>query len=119
LHASRFTESVNTDLNISATSTTFQTVSAFVQVNSTTTPNCIGVVAERPMYFTNFAGVSSGSDVLGVTHIGKTFYFADVTSGPGYASFITILNPGTTAANITATYNVGGSVAATQTLQVA
>jgi len=71
------------------------------------------------MYFTNFAGISSGSDVLGSTHTGKTFYFADVSSGPGYASFLTILNPGTTAANVTATYNVGGSVAATQTLQVA
>ena len=119
LHASRFTESVNTDLNISTTSTTYQTVSAFIQVNSTTTPNCTGVVAERPMYFNSFDGVRSGSDVLGATHTGKTFYFADVTSGPGYASFITILNPGTTAANITATYNIGGSVAATQTLQVA
>ena len=118
-HASRFTESVNIDLNIPTTSSTAQTDSAFIQVNSTATPNCNGVVAERPMYFTNFAGVSSGSDVLGATHTGKTFYFADVTSGPGYASFITILNPGTTAANITATYNSGGSVVATQTLQVA
>lgn len=117
-HASRFTESVNTDLNIAATSSTSQTDSAFIQVNSTATPNCVGVVAERPMYFTNFAGVSSGSDVLGTTHTGKTFYFADVSSGPGYASFITILNPGTIAANITATYNSGGSVVATQTLQV-
>ena len=119
VHNSRFTESVNTDLNISATVTNYQTDSAFIQVDSTTTPNCTGVIAERPMYFTNFTGVSSGSDVLGATHTGKTFYFADVSSGPGYASFITILNPGTTAANITATYNVGGSVAATQTLQVA
>src|SRR5205085_9707435 len=90
-----------------------------VSVNSTTTPNCKGVIAERPIYFTNFAGVSSGSDVLGATHTGKTFYFADVSTGQGYASFITILNPGTSAANITATYNVVGSVAATQTLQVA
>src|SRR5207249_2582075 len=80
VHASRFTESVNTDLNIAATSSTYQTDSAFVQVNSTTTPNCTGVVAERPIYFTNFDGVSSGSDVLGATHTGKTFYFADVPS---------------------------------------
>src|SRR5205807_7937829 len=52
-HASRFTEPVNADLNMPASSTSYQTVSAVVTVNTTTSPNCTGVVAERPMYFSN------------------------------------------------------------------
>lgn len=118
LHASRFTESVNSDLDIPANSGFYQTDSAIVTVNSTASPNCMGIVAERPMYFTDFTGVSSGSDVLGSTHAGKTFYFADVPTGGGYASFITILNPGSATANITASYDVGGTTVNTQMLAV-
>ena len=117
-HASRFTESVNSDLNTPTSSGLYQTNSTIVTVNSTASPNCLGIVAERPMYFTNFLGVSSGSDVLGSTHTGNTFYFADIPTGGGYASFITILNPGTLTANISATYDVGGATVNTQTLAV-
>ena len=118
VHASRFTESVNTDLNTPASSSNYQTDSAIVTVNSNASPNCAGVVAERPMYFTNFIGVSSGSDVLGATKTGNTFYFADVPTGGGYASFITVLNPGTTTANVSAAFDVGGTTINTLTLQV-
>ena len=114
-HATRFTESVNADLGRPASGSSFLTDSVIVTV---TNSRCAGVVAERPMYFTNFAGVSSGSDVLGSTSTGNTFYFADVAGGGGFSSFITILNPGTTTANITATYVVGGKQSGTQTLQV-
>ncbi len=117
-HASRFTESVNSDLSIAANSGFYQTDSAIVTVNSIASPNCMGIVAERPMYFTDFTGVSSGSDVLGSTFAGKTFYFGDVPTGGGYSSFITILNPNTTTANITATYYAGGAIVNTQTLTV-
>ena len=117
--ASRFTESVNTDLNTAANGTSFQTDSAIVTVNSSTTPNCAGVVAERPMYFTNFSGVNSGSDVLGATTTGTTFYFADVPIGGGYSSYITILNPGTSTATVTANFISGGrQVGTPQTVQV-
>ena len=116
--ATRFTESVNTDLSTPASAGNYQTDSAIVTVNSTASPNCTGIVAERPMYFTNFVGVSSGSDVVGATKLGTTFYFADVPTGGGYASFLTILNPGTTTANITATFVVGGATVTTQTLAV-
>ncbi len=118
-HASRFTVSVNSDLNTPANASAYQTDSAIVSVTNPTT--CAGVVAERPMYFTNFAGVSSGSDVLGATHTGTNFYFADVPTGGGYASFLTILNPGNTTATVTATFVVGGSTISsqTQTIQVA
>jgi hypothetical protein len=106
--ASRFTESVNTDLKTLANGSSFQTDSAVVTVDSATTPHCAGVVAERPMYFTKFNGVSSGSDVLGSTHTGTTFYFADVPTGGGYSSYITILNPGNSTATVTASFIVGG-----------
>jgi hypothetical protein len=75
------------------------------------------------MYFTAL-GTRSGSDVVGVTHTSTTFYFADMAVGtqPGggiYSSFLPILNPGTTAANVTATYYASGLKVGTQTLTVA
>ena len=88
--ATRYTETVNSDLNMPPSSTAYQTDSAIV---TTTNPNCNGIVAERPMYFTNFLSVSSGSDVVGATSLATSFYFADMPTTPGYSSFITILNP--------------------------
>jgi streptogramin lyase len=85
------------------------TDSAIVAVDNTTTPLCTGIVAERPMYF-NAQGTNSGSDVLGVTHLASTFYIADVAvgaqNGGSYSSFITILNPPTSAGSavVTASY---------------
>ena len=118
VHASRFTESVNADLTTPASSSSYIEVSAVVTVDTLITPGCAGVVAERPMYFTNFIGVSSGSDTLGVTQTGTTFYFADVPTGGGYASFLTVLNANTTIAHITATFSVGGTSILTRTIQV-
>jgi hypothetical protein len=118
VHASRFTESVNADLNTPASSGSYIEDSAIVTVDTLITPICAGVVAERPMYFTNFNGVSSGTDALGATHTGTTFYFADVPTGGGYSSYITILNANTTIAHITATFSVGGTSILTRTIQV-
>jgi len=117
-HASRFTESVNADLNTPASSTSYQTVSAVVTVNTTISPNCAGVVAERPIYFTNFLGISSGTDVLGATHLATTFYFADVPIGGSYVSYVTILNPASTTATATALFSAGGKTVAKQTIQI-
>jgi outer membrane protein assembly factor BamB len=113
---SRYTESVNNDLHMSASGSGYQTDSAIVSV---TNAPCTGVVAERPMYFTNFKGISSGTDVVGATHTGSDFYFADVSSLPSYHSYLTILNPpGGATATITATYSQGGTVLGTDTLAV-
>jgi hypothetical protein len=77
------------------------------------------VVAERPIYFTNFKGVSSGTDELGATHTGTDFYFADVSSLPGYNSYLTILNaPNGLVANITVSYYRGGALLGTDTTTV-
>jgi len=64
----RWTEGVNNDLGIAASSTSYQGVSTIVQV--TNTPTCKGVVVERPIYFNNFFGISSGTDALGATRLG-------------------------------------------------
>ncbi len=115
---SRVTQYVNNDLSVPQSQATGVSVSALVQVNSTATPNCNGIVAERPMYF-NALGVNSGDDVMGATHAASSFYFADVPTGGGYSSFITILNPGNSPATVTATYYAGGTQVGTQMTTVA
>ncbi len=92
------------------------TNSAIVAVDNTITPLCAGIVAERPMYF-NALGTNSGSDVLGVTRLASTFYIADVAvgaqNGGYYSSFITILNPPTSAGSavVTAKYYANSATA--------
>lgn len=114
----RHTDNVDQDLGTSPGGIGID-VSTIVKVDNTITPNCAGVVAERPMYFTNVFGVSSGHDALGTTHLGTNFYFADVSSLPGYRSFITILNPsGGSTANILVTYYLNSSVQGTDALAV-
>src|SRR6266567_985473 len=113
----RLTEDVDHDLGFSPTQSTSASVSSTVTVNSTSTPNCTGIVAERPMYF-HFNGVQSGGDALGATHTGSPFYFADVPTGGGYASFLTILNPGTTTATVTVNYYANGQNVKNQSLAV-
>ena len=110
---SRYEEGVDGDLGTSPNGPGV-TDSAIVTVNTQVTPNCAGIVAERPMYF-NALGTNSGSDVLGVSHLAQTFYIADVAVGsqPGggyYSSFIPILNPpaASQAATVVATYYANG-----------
>ncbi len=83
-----------------------------------TSLNGVGIVAERPMYF-SWRGINSGTDALGATTLGQDFYFADVEAARNYASFITILNPpGGQNANITVSYLSGGKQVGTATLLV-
>ena len=119
---SRVTDWVNSDLGVSPTGPGISDA-AIITVNTAITPNCNGIVAERPMYF-NAIGVNSGSDVIGITHTGTTFYFADLavgneTSGGSYASFIPMLNPGTTVATVTVSYFANGQKVGSQQLAVA
>ncbi len=115
---SRVTQYVNNDLSVPQSQSTGVSVSAIVQVNTTATPNCTGIVAERPMYF-NALGVNSGDDVMGATHTATNFFFADIPTGSGYSSFITILNPGTSPATVTVTYYSGSVSVKTQKVTVA
>ncbi len=114
---SRFTESVNQDLKNDASSSLGYNVASIVNVSNTST--CAGVMAERPIYFTNYHGIASGTDVAGATHLGTSFSFADVASNASHISFLTILNPpGGALATVTATYYAGGNVVGRQTATV-
>ena len=115
----RVEENVNTDLGLSNNGTgPGISDSAIVKVNTASTPNCTGIVAERPMYF-NALGTNSGSDVIGMTHLGTTFYFGDMGVGNGYTSFIAILNPpNSPSATVTARYYSGGALVGTQSVIV-
>jgi hypothetical protein len=55
------------------------------------------------MYFSNH--IKGVSDVVGATHTGQTFYFADVPSSNGFSSYLTILNRGTNTATVKASYS--------------
>jgi kumamolisin len=115
-HSVRTTISANTDLGVSASSTTSESISAIVTSN-------VPVVVERPMYF-NFFGIASGTDVLGATNANQTtFYFAEGdarhNSSQSYSTFVTMLNPSQTAtANVTITYYANGNTVGTQNLAV-
>jgi len=83
-----------------------------------TSLNGVGIVAERPMYF-SFNGINSGTDALGSTKLGQDFYFADVEAQRNYSSFITILNPpGGNNANVTVSYLAGGTQIGATTIVV-
>ncbi len=115
---SRLTESANGDIGYADSSSNAANVAAVVTVNGTATPNCSGVVVERPIYFMNFHGISSGTDVLGSTQLHTTSYFADVQSSANFTSYLTILNPNNANANVTVNYYLNGKVAGTQSAAV-
>lgn len=120
-HDSRVTASVNGDLQIPEQQPVGSLVSAVVTVSAT--GGCSGLVVERPMYF-NYHGVTSGSDVLGTTMLTQTYYIADVPTSATATSFensyITVLNPSTTAtASAQINYYAGGNNVGFQTLSVA
>jgi hypothetical protein len=75
------------------------------------------VVVERPMYF-DYQGMTGGSDVIGVTAPASTFYFAEGTTRPGFDTYITIANPGSTTADVTLTYMKGNGQTFDQRMSV-
>ncbi len=120
-HSSRYTASVNQDVSVPEQQQPGTLLSAVVTVPATT--GCAGVVVERPMYF-NYHGVTSGSDVLGTTTLGQSFFLADVPTKAGTSSFetsyITVLNPSTTTNAIVGVgYFAHGGFLGYQTLYVA
>src|SRR5207244_13179050 len=68
------------------------------------------------LYFSKYHGISSGSDVIGATHLSNTYYFADVPTGSNFISYITILNPNSVAATVTASYYANGNTVQSQTI---
>ncbi len=76
-----------------------QAVSA--RVEST---NEVGIIAERPMYFTYGPGITGGHNVLGTTAPRRAWYFAEGYTGAGFDEYLTIQNPNPTAGTATITY---------------
>ncbi|GHO69237.1 hypothetical protein KSC_081290 [Ktedonobacter sp. SOSP1-52] len=102
--SSRFTVNVNGELGLPQS--TQYAISTIVQVTSGP-----GIVAERPMYF-NYRGIiSSGTDVLGASNPGTSYYFplADTRQDSTLSwTYISILNPSTSqTAHVTLTYYDG------------
>lgn len=66
------------------------------------------VVAERPVYF-NYLGPSTrhwtgGHCVMGSTSTGKSFYFAEGTTRPGFEAWLTVQNVNAKAINVKAVF---------------
>src|SRR5260370_36416330 len=102
--STRGTVNVNQDLGIRSTDPQ-RAISAIVHVTSGP-----GIVVQGPSYF-NYLGIQSGTDVVGATNPGKTYFFpkADTRrSGRTYYTYITMLNPSTTQnATVTAAFYTG------------
>ncbi len=64
------------------------------------------VVAERPMYF-DYGGWTGGSCTSGVASLGTAYSFAEGTTRPGFAEYLTLQNPGGAAIDVQATYQFG------------
>ena len=111
---SRVTEYVNNDLGITQFNLDGANVSAIVS-----TSDCPGIVSERPMYFQNFHGVSSGTDVLGATKPLQTWYFAEVPRSTAGETFLSILNPNSADATVNVQYYNGHIAPVTETKTVA
>jgi hypothetical protein len=101
----RHTQYVNNDLGIKQFDMNGAVLSA-----SVSTSDCPGIVAERPMYFSNFHGVSSGTDVFGADQLKTEYYFAEVPTGSAGESFISIFNPNSQDVPVETSYYSNGQI---------
>ncbi len=69
------------------------------------TPN---LVAERPMYFNYNGQWTGGSDAIGAVAPNRKWYFAEGNTLPEFDQYVTVLNPGATAADLVFHYMVEG-----------
>ena len=89
-----------------------------VDVNSVVGPNkdlslkvlsdSPNLVAERPMYFNYNGQWTGGSDALGAVSPNRKWYFAEGNTLVEFDQYVTVLNPGGAAANLTFHYMVEG-----------
>ncbi len=84
-------------------------VGANKEVSMKVLSDTANLVAERPMYF-NYQGVwTGGSDAIGATAPSTSWYFAEGSTLPNFDEYVTVLNPGDTAASLTFRYMVEGA----------
>lgn len=80
--------------------------------------NGVGIVAERPMYFDYQGKWDGGSCQAGAADAGNDFYFAEGTTRPGFDTYLCILNPGTTKAQVKISYQRGDGTGQDQLVDV-
>jgi len=76
------------------------------------------IVAERPMYFNYHGAWPGGTDQVGVSEPGTTWYLAEGATHSGFEEWICIQNPGDTEANVTVTYMFPGGATQDQPVSV-
>ena len=105
---SRLTVDVNAKLG--------KDVDASFKVEST---SGVPILAERPMYFNYHSAWDGGHDVMGCDATKKSFYFAEGTTRAGFATWVAVMNPGSTDANVTFRYMLGDGSVKTASVLVA
>ena len=65
--------------------------------------NGVGIVAERPMYF-SYGGWTGGHDAMGAPYPRTDWYFAEGTTRTGFVTYYCIANPAEVSASVTVTY---------------
>lgn len=58
------------------------------------------ILCERPMYFNYRDSIDGGHTVLGSTSGAKSWYFSTAATGPGFESWLCLMNPGTERASV-------------------
>ncbi|MBN1290088.1 MAG: hypothetical protein JXA49_10690 [Actinobacteria bacterium] len=66
------------------------------------------ILVERPMYFNYHNVWPGGHNVMGCPGPTSSFYFAEGTTLPEFNTYLAVLNPGTTPANVTFNYMLEG-----------
>jgi len=79
----------------------------------------IPILAERPMYFNYHNAWNGGHDVMGCNTPEKSFYFAEGTTLPDFATWIAVMNPGSTDATVTFKYLLGNGSNIEKTVVIA
>jgi hypothetical protein len=77
------------------------------------------IVAERPMYFNYHSGWDGGSISSGVASLSKTWFLAEGATQPGFEEWISLMNPGAAATDVTITYMFPGGATQVQKVRMA
>ncbi len=67
----------------------------------------VPILVERPMYFNYHSAWNGGHDVMGCNIPRKSFYFAEGTTLSNFATWIAVMNPGSSNATVTFKYLLG------------
>ena len=84
-----------------------------------TSTNEVGIIAERPMYFKYGVAWTGGSDAMGTSYPKPSWYFAEGTTRPNFATYICLSNPSEKGAQVKVTYLKGDGSTAEQQVFVA